>query len=238
MANEDWLSRVAFTIRNVSERPIVAITAELLISHPGIDLPVSLPLTASSPVPAFLNKEVEANPKFKKLMPGEEIYYQLGPSALAVWDSALKRFKTSGAASVVELNILRVQFDRDTSWSGGEIFHRNPNNPSEWVPERRTGNGKRGVGLTYAAHARGPFSVAVSANAIQTGGCRNSSNDLAFDCTSTVQPCQGSEESVGNEFGGYKLIDAYVTCFDSEGLPCNTDLEIGQRRRINHNCNI
>lgn len=237
-ANEEWLSQIAFTIKNVSKRPIVALTAELLIDHPGIDLPVCLPLSSGSSVPAFLNREVEANPKFKKLMPGEEIDYQLSPAALKVWEGALKRFKTSGAASVVELNILRVQFDRDTSWSGGEIFRRNPDIPSEWIPERRTGKGNRRSPLTHAAHARGRVSDAASADLVQTGGCRNSTNDVTFDCTSTVQPCQGTDEGVGNEFGGYRLFDFYVTCFDAEGLPCNTNLEIGRRRRINHNCDI
>lgn len=206
-ANEDWLSNVGFTLRNVSERPIVAITAELLINHPGIDLPVSLPLTPSSPVPAFLNKQVEANPKFKKLMPGEEIDYQLGSAALGVWEGALKRFKTNGAASVVELNILRVQFDRDTSWSSGEIFRRNPANPSEWIPERKTGNGKRRAALTNAAHARG--SVSRAANTTQTGGCRNSSNDTLFDCWSNTEPCEGIDQNVGTDFGGYRLLDSY-----------------------------
>jgi len=215
LAKEDWMSQVAFTVKNVSKRPIVAITAELLISHPGIDLPVSLPLAPCSPVPAFLNKENQANTKFKKLMPGEEIDYQLAPAALVVWEGALKRFNTSGAASVVELNIERVQFDRDTSWSSGEIFRRNPDNPAEWVPERRTGSGRRKAGLTNTAHARKPVNSDALVNASQTGGCRNSSNDVAFNCTSTVTPCQGTDENVGNEFGGYRLLDFYVTCFDA-----------------------
>jgi hypothetical protein len=232
--NEEWLRSVAFTLRNVSERPIVALTAELFIDHPGIDLPVSLPLTPSKSLPAFLNKDIEAKPNRELLMPAEEIDYQLAPSALAIWEGALKRFKTSGAPSVIELNILRVQFDRDTSWSGGEIFHRNPNKPSEWVPERRVGKAKNGAGLRKAAHA--------SASAFQgTGGCRNSSNDVLFNCFCPLGDpilcgCQGVDETTGDEFGSYKLVDVYVTCYDWEFNPCNTTLEVGSRRRINRNC--
>lgn len=237
MANEDWLSSLVFTIRNVSEGPIVAITAELQIDHAGIDLPVSLPLTPGKALPAFLNKEHEAESNLKSLMPGEEITYHLGPQALRIWAEALNRFKTSGSASVVELNILRVQFDRDTSWSNGEIFFRNPGKPSEWVPERRTKNRKIRVGLAKAAHERAPASVRISFSATQgTGGCRNSSNDVLFHCFFETVECDGIDQTVGNEFGSFNLIDAYVTCYDWSHSPCNTSLIFGSRRRLNRNC--
>ena len=236
VANADWLASIAFTLKNSSERPIVALNAELQIEHPGIGVPVSLPLTPSNPLPAFLNKEQEIRTDLKTLMPGEEVNYHLSSRVLGMWEAALTRFNTSGSPSVVELNILRVQFDSNTGWSGGETFIRNPANPSNWVPERRIGNRKNKEASTKAAHARAPRRVSPSAAAAQSGGCRNSSDDLLFNCFSMTEPCQGLDQNIGNDFGPYKLVQTLVTCYDSEFNPCNTTLEYGTRRRVNLNC--
>lgn len=72
----DWLNNLQFTFKNVSGKPLVAVTIELLISHTGLPAPLSVPLSPNRHIPAFLSREMEAAAKAAKLetlLPNEEV---------------------------------------------------------------------------------------------------------------------------------------------------------------------
>lgn len=138
-AGNDWLSNLQFTFKNVSDRPLSAITIELFIIHPGLPAPLSVPLSPNRRIPLFLDREMEAAAKaanMETLLPKEEVTYSLRPATIDLITAQLNRAGASGPVKEVELAPGRIQFDYDTSWHDGLIFRRDAANPNQWRPEK------------------------------------------------------------------------------------------------------
>ncbi len=132
--SDTWLRDLSFTFKNVSGRRIAALTVTCVVRHPELELPLGLPLRPSKRVPHLLLREM---PKLEDLGPNEELTYSFHELELSGIDQLLNRAGARTEVRNIEVDLERVQFDYDTVWDDGLLFHPDPNNPRRWLPEKR-----------------------------------------------------------------------------------------------------
>ncbi len=135
--SDTWLKDLSFTFKNVSDRRIAALTVTCVVRHPELEFPLGLPFRASKRVPHLLLREM---PKLEDLGPNEELTYSFHELELSGIDRLLNRAGARTEVQNIEVALQRVQFDYETVWSDGLLFHPDPNNPNRWLPEKRGGS--------------------------------------------------------------------------------------------------
>lgn len=221
-----WVNNLSLTFANRSNQPIVALSVDLVIKHVGLDNPISIPLGSDRHIPVFLDRELAKKIKPQILMPGEETTYSLRPLTLKLLNKQLEGTGAGDPITEVDIDLGRIQFDYDTSWNDGQIFHRDPSNPTRWVSEKAQGK-TRTTGSRQSGR---------DAHHIAALDCWSASNDETFNCWALEFACTATDEHVGNTFGSYKELLVYVTCRNWEAEVCNTRFEYANRRQLNQQC--
>jgi hypothetical protein len=131
-ADDDWLKGLQFTFKNVSGKPIVAMSVAFLIKIPNSESRWSLPLTPSLKLPPHLQR---GRPETETLPPDQNVEFAIRLSELGRIEEMVRSVgATIHGVSAVELRIGHVQFDYDNSWNNGVRLRRDPGDPNKWTP--------------------------------------------------------------------------------------------------------
>lgn len=119
---DDWFKRISITMRNVSDKPIYGLHAQLFFRPAGFPMIFSMGLRNS--------KELGRDP----LQPGAEIELVVNQALL---NRTLQDMKHRGATlgpPVVSFSLDTVFFSDALQWHRGKLLRRDPAVPGKWIP--------------------------------------------------------------------------------------------------------
>jgi hypothetical protein len=135
--DDDWFRGLSVDIKNISKKTIVF-----------VDLAITFPPTEGSKgehaasdhllygnYPPLPGESFTLHPDQPSLLPGDE-------ATLLLTDyegtrEFLNKVGKPQSIKEIEISILDVIFEDGTKFSGGQIWKRDPNNPTIWIPEAR-----------------------------------------------------------------------------------------------------
>ena len=139
-ANDDWLSGLVISVKNISDKPILFASIRLVFPRPAdsSDGPSIYDLShGNNPL---MTSRPTATEQLVGIMPGNTA--ELGLSNQEFLD--LQRFLVSTGYPLginrVDLRISHVIFDDDTMWYAGALLRRDPTNSSKWINSSLTKN--------------------------------------------------------------------------------------------------
>ncbi len=121
-AGDNWLKGLGATLQNISDKPIVWIKIELWIEHPALERPVVAHLTQS-----FTQRGSVA-----PLQPGSSVALAMDEQHHDQVIGILRGKNKNIIVDSVYLTIAWVEFADGTAWRLGQLFRRNPSNPTRW----------------------------------------------------------------------------------------------------------
>jgi hypothetical protein len=119
---DEWYKRVKVRVRNVSDKPVLGITAYLYFK----------PLTSTPLYRVKLSSSRKLNPE--ALQPGGEVELTVTAEEWNSTSEILKQYGVDADLSAVTFSVDFVLFDNGTLWSSGHLVHRDPNNPRRTIP--------------------------------------------------------------------------------------------------------
>lgn len=135
--DDEWVSGFTVTILNNSKKNITYLNVNLTFTRPENDeTSAEPPLTYDlrfNPDPFF--PEYALRDKSKVIKPGETFELVLPDEDYGHLKRILKEVKYPAGAKKIELMIRRVGFEDGTVWSGGSVFHPDPNKPGKFIRE-------------------------------------------------------------------------------------------------------
>jgi hypothetical protein len=117
-----WFKRVRVTLRNVSDRPIVGVTAYLYFKHPDSPMLFRVGLAGSTDLKRGI------------LEPGAQIDLAVTDQRWNLTAGIMARHHVDAEQSSVTFSVESVRFSDDTQWSKGHLLRRDPANPNKWIP--------------------------------------------------------------------------------------------------------
>lgn len=120
--DDDWFKRISVTFRNVSDKPIRGVSAQLLFDPPGEGPLYGIPLTAL--------RNLGATP----LQPREEVELIISDIHL---DTMLQQMKMGGAdpnKSRASFSLDSAGYNEQLQWYRGNLLHPDPTTPNKWIP--------------------------------------------------------------------------------------------------------
>jgi hypothetical protein len=115
-----WFKHLRVKLRNVSGKPIYAISAGLHFQPPGIKMSFGLLLVWSK------------NLKSEPLQPGDEIDLELSDLSLERTIGRMREYGADPDLALVSFPLDDVYFSDDLMWSRGRLIRRDPNNRNKW----------------------------------------------------------------------------------------------------------
>jgi len=119
-ASDGWYKQVWIRMRNVSDRPIYGVVAQLYFQPSYTRTLFSLPLAASTRL------------KQGVLEPGADIILTVSDQAWSLTADILKQHGVEPDLASVKFRIDMVRFGDDLQWSKGHQLRRDPDNPNRW----------------------------------------------------------------------------------------------------------
>jgi hypothetical protein len=131
-AVDDWVRGLTLTVTNVSKTPVCFIRVQLHLPRQADDTgPVA------NDALMFVCDPVNV-PTPNPLMPGMSMDITLTDSDYEPHQALLERNGYPRSINDLELQMFEVEFfgNKDRKWLKGQMMRRDPNNPSEWYPDR------------------------------------------------------------------------------------------------------
>jgi len=131
-ANDDWMKSLVITVKNKSDKRILYMNVDLFFSEPSSQEPGAL-----FDLLFFGNTALRLRPPTSSeqpigLAPGESADISVTSKKFIDLTRFLTEIKVSQSVDRVRFKLGRIIFDDDTMWSG-EVFRRNPNDPTCWI---------------------------------------------------------------------------------------------------------
>jgi|GEM_PF-5306070 len=117
---DGWFKYIKVRVRNISNHPIISISATLRLEHLSLPQGFGLPISSTR----NLNQE--------PLKPGEEIDLQVSENHINPTKKFLLEKGADENAPSVRLTIDHVFFTKTYQWSKGGFLQPDPNNPNKW----------------------------------------------------------------------------------------------------------
>jgi hypothetical protein len=120
--DDDWFKRISVTFRNVSDKPIRGVSAQLLFDPPGEGSLYGIPLTAL--------RNLGQSP----LQPREEVELVMSDIHL---DTMLQNMKSGGVdpnQSKVSFSLDGAGYTKELQWYRGNLLQPDPTTPNKWIP--------------------------------------------------------------------------------------------------------
>ena len=125
--DKDWISKITFHVKSLATKRIVAVEAELILTHPSLPQPLLLTLTPTAPMP---------------LEPGGETNLVISDRSANVGATYLGKYGIADGPAKAQFDLGIVKYEDDTSWSKGLLLRRDPSNPTRWIPIARESSKK------------------------------------------------------------------------------------------------
>ena len=123
--DDDWLKRLSFKVRNISNKRIMGLSAYLYF-RPG-DAPRMFSATLVGPSGPLEGAVIE---------PGEQIDVLVDEEELNSTIMNLRAYGANPSEATVSLAIEMVAFSDGIMWRRGKLIKKDPANPNRWIPVR------------------------------------------------------------------------------------------------------
>src|SRR5438105_11916258 len=119
---EDWFKNVKIRLKNVSDRPIYGVDADLYLKHPSMRMLFGISLKTTP------SRDLRKHP----LQPGDEIDFEVSEASLNDAMTTMIQYGVDPSQAPVSLSVDSAIFSDDLQWSRGKLLRRDPNNPNKW----------------------------------------------------------------------------------------------------------
>jgi hypothetical protein len=239
-AADNWIKDIHISIRNVSDKPITAVSLEWWITHPALDMPLVVKMSRNLRAtgrPMAMNEMT--------LIESRENGYQWATAKIKDKDSA-------GSITTATLKIGQVAFEDGTRWARGALYRQNPADPKHWIKIKTTEPGK----INQMRKARKPMdktigplvtSFAPMSKPLQ-GKCspegdfvENNCGPFCYDSCGFYAECYatGDMEDYGlGDYTPYYVIQLFDSEFCFGGTQCSWCNLTVNRLAYDFNCDI
>ncbi|OLE51949.1 MAG: hypothetical protein AUG51_20355 [Acidobacteria bacterium 13_1_20CM_3_53_8] len=134
--DENWLKKLAITVKNVSPKTIIFIN--MYYDFPETKATgniMAFPITYGRNPQAAINSG-----EAKRLLPGEAADLTLTDEQYAKLKEFLERRHPISTIKRASMRLTDVYFDDGTIWSNGSFYRIDPNNPHKLIPIENTQN--------------------------------------------------------------------------------------------------
>jgi hypothetical protein len=130
-ASHDWLKNLSFDIQNISNKPIIYISLQVLFPQTKTNGPILA-------YPMHLGERPRSPDQFPRqalLMPNETVKMSINDDAYTKLKNFVETRTPIENISDVQIDVDFVAFDDDTAWATGAFMHRKPGDMTKWVDD-------------------------------------------------------------------------------------------------------
>ncbi|HEY0077360.1 MAG TPA: hypothetical protein VGB73_01855 [Pyrinomonadaceae bacterium] len=136
--DDDWLKGLTIRVRNDSGKVVTHVSVELRFRRPqnqATERDLVVPLSYGSD--PFDSRALSPSSPPAFVLPGQTIDVSVSDTKYESIRSMLNDLNYPPSIKAVRARIRAIGFEDGTAWASGTIFERDPNNPGEWLPQKK-----------------------------------------------------------------------------------------------------